>query len=115
MFTDESGEPLVVVDPPGPLLAGEVVTVTCEGQGGNPAPTLTLYLGADQLGDSAEGGISQSFVVGPQHEGMALVCQAVNSVMESPAESTYLLNVLCKCENRRKKLTLENMQVLGID
>ena len=88
--------PLLLVDPPAPIHAGEEVRVSCESQGGNPEPTLSLYLGSEQLGSSATAAISESFVASPEHHEAVLACHAVNSVMDSPVEQSLLLEVLCK-------------------
>ena len=40
---------MLTVEPDGPLEAGQLVTVSCEGEGGEPLPTLTLTLNGDTL------------------------------------------------------------------
>jgi hypothetical protein len=73
-----------------------MVTISCKGQGGNPEPILSLYLGSEKLGDSSMGAASATFVATAAHHREMLVCQAINSVMDIPEQSSRLLEVLCK-------------------
>ena len=76
--------------------AGEEVRVICEGAGGNPHPTLTLYLGSEQLAAEGQHTISATFVASPEQDGLVILCQAQNEVMDSPVEEHLQLEVLCK-------------------
>jgi Immunoglobulin domain len=96
LFSDASSKPLLILDPPSPIHAGEEVTVSCESQGGNPTPILSLYLGSDLLAINNDQGSLATFVASPEHHGMTIACQAINSVMDSPVETSQLLEVLCK-------------------
>ena len=73
------------------------MTAVCEGQGGNPDPVLSLYLGSDQLMAAAQrNSTSVTFLASPEQDGMVVLCWAQNDVMDSPVEALAQLEVLCK-------------------
>jgi hypothetical protein len=76
--------------------AGEEVSVVCDGQGGNPEPALSLYIGSEQIAQTKMNSISTTFVASPDMDGMVVHCQAQNQVMDSPVVSHEELQVLCK-------------------
>ena len=72
------------------------MTAVCEGQGGNPDPVLSLYLGSDQLMAAAQrNSTSVTFLASPEQDGMVVLCRAQNDVMDSPVEALAQLEVLC--------------------
>ena len=72
------------------------MTAVCEGQGGNPDPVLSLYLGSDQLMAAAQqNSTSVTFLASPEQDGMVVLCRARNDVMDSPVEALAQLEVLC--------------------
>ena len=72
------------------------MTAVCEGQGGNPDPVLSLYLGSAQLMAAQQNSTSVTFLASPEQDGMVVLCRARNDVMDSPVEALAQLEVLCK-------------------
>jgi len=95
------------VTPPSPLRAGETVNISCEGEGGQPRPTLALTLGGESLtfhqGEEISEVITYAFEAKPAHQGALLTCSAINRVMEAPVAATLQLEVLCKLIASNKK------------
>jgi hypothetical protein len=83
--------------PSNSVKAGDVLTVSCEGRGGNPVPALSLYLGATLLTTTnLTTTASATFVTSAEHDGMHVRCHAQNDVMDTPVETNQMLEVLCK-------------------
>ncbi len=81
----------------GSVTAGDELTVSCEGRGGNPLPALSLYLGATLLTHSnLTETSSATFVTSAAHDGLRVHCHAQNDVMDTPVEASQMLEVLCK-------------------
>jgi len=86
------------------LGVGEEVTINCENEGGNPAPSLALYVGEEQVVSSMPGGPAQyTFTVQAEHDTVQVYCTADNSMvhhavhsqvqvirLKYPASNTYI-------------------------
>jgi hypothetical protein len=79
----------------GSVTAGDELTASCEGRGGNPDPALSLYLGATLLTYTNLTTASATVVTSAEHDGMNLSCHAQNDVMDTP-KAHQMLEVLCK-------------------
>lgn len=78
------------------LVDGSKVTVTCEAEGGNPVPALSITIGENEVGHSLEAGagvLTYTFVVGTEHNAAVVSCSALNSAMAQPLFSERVLNV----------------------
>jgi hypothetical protein len=83
--------------PSGSVKAGDELTLSCEGRGGNPVPALSLYLGATLLTyTNLTTATSATVVTSAVHDGMQVRCHAQNDVMDTPVEASQMLEVLCK-------------------
>ena len=78
------------------VLAGSSVTVVCEGEGGNPQPSLTLLKNGAALGSPSPGRATVVLVPQPEDNTAVLSCSATNPAMPHPAITESVLSVLCK-------------------
>jgi hypothetical protein len=87
---------LILLPSSSSVKAGDELTASCEGRGGNPVPALSLYLGATLLTYTNLTTASATFVTSALHDGLLLSCHAQNDVMDTPVEASQILEVLCK-------------------
>jgi len=73
-----------------PLLGvGEKVVVECSSTGGNPAPSLALYVGEQEVATAVSGStIQYSLTVQPEHDSVQVYCTAYNTMVHTPVHST---------------------------
>ena len=82
-----------------PLLGvGEEVVVECSTTGGNPAPSLALYVGEQEVATTVSGStIQYSLTVQPEHDSVQVYCTAYNTMVHTPVHSTVqVLRLKCK-------------------
>ena len=86
------------------LAVGEQVTLTCESGSGNPAPSLALYLGGEQVNSSVAGSTSQyTFTVQTVHDRVHVYCTAHNSMLQYAVQSqVQVLRLKCKDRTMEK-------------
>ncbi len=96
--SDPASAPVLSLLPSsGSVTAGDVLTASCEGQGGNPVPALSLYLGATLLTHTnLTTATSATVVTSAEHDGLLVRCHAQNDVMDTAVEASQMLEVLCK-------------------
>jgi len=69
--------------------AGEEVVLECSSTGGNPAPSLALYVGEEKVATSVSGSTLQySLTVQPVHDTVQVYCTAYNTMVHTPVHST---------------------------
>ena len=80
------------------LAVGEQVTLTCESGAGNPAPSLAVYLGEEQVASSVAGSTAQyTFTVQTVHDRVHVYCTAHNSMVQYAVQSqVQVLRLKCK-------------------
>ena len=78
--------------------AGEEVVLECSSTGGNPAPSLALYVGEEKVATSVSGSTLQySLTVQPVHDTVQVYCTAYNTMVHTPVHSTVqVLRLKCK-------------------
>jgi hypothetical protein len=86
------------------LAVGAQVTLTCESGSGNPAPSLALYLGEEQVASSVAGSTAEyTFTVQTVHDTVHVYCTAHNSMVQYAAQSqVQVLRLKCKDRNNKK-------------
>eukprot|EP00092_Neocalanus_flemingeri_P038639 GFUD01042069.1.p1 GENE.GFUD01042069.1~~GFUD01042069.1.p1 ORF type:complete len:990 (-),score=267.58 GFUD01042069.1:133-3102(-) len=86
------------------VAAGQNISLSCSSGGGNPAPSLALYLGGDRVVSSSPGSPAQyTWTVQPEHDSMQVYCTAHNKMahtevtsqvqvirLKYPASNTYI-------------------------
>ena len=77
---------------------GQYVTLSCQSGGGNPAPSLTLYLGGEQVGTSVTGSTAQyTFTVHTVHDTVQVYCTAHNRILQDAVQSqVQVLRLKCR-------------------
>ena len=80
------------------LGVGKEVTITCENEGGNPAPSLALYVGEEQVVSSMPGGPAQyTFTVQAEHDTVQVYCTADNRMVHHAVHSqVQVIRLKCK-------------------
>ena len=90
LFTSAGLNPSVAV--------GESITVSCQARGGNPAPSLSLYLGGDIVASTEDGlELDYRLEVNEEHDGALLQCGALNSMVhEVVLSQIQIIRLKCK-------------------
>ena len=77
---------------------GEEVTLACHGLGGNPAPTVALYMNGRRVGEEGLFSSAYTFIAGQHHDGARISCGAWNTFHQDTVYSLYqVLTIKCKC------------------
>ena len=86
------------------LAVGEQVTLNCESGSGNPAPSLALYLGEEQVASSVAGSTAEyTFTVQTVHDTVHVYCTAHNSMVQYAVQSqVQVIRLKCKDRTREK-------------
>jgi len=70
------------------IAAGQNITLSCQSVGGNPAPSLALYMGREQVGFSEAGSTAQyTLTVQPEHDQVQVYCTAHNRMVQTAVHS----------------------------
>lgn len=76
---------------------GQEVTLTCHGLGGNPPPTVHLYINGEKVGEEGNLSGAFSFRAGQHHDRARISCAAWNSFHQYPVHSRYqVITLKCK-------------------
>jgi len=76
------------VDSPA-VSVGEEVTLVCHGLGGNPAPTVALYVNGRRVGEEGLLSSVYTFLARQHHDGARISCGAWNTFHQDPVYSLY--------------------------
>jgi len=68
---------------------GEEVTLACHGLGGNPAPTVALYMNGRRVGEEGMFSSAYTFIAGQHHDGARISCGAWNTFHQDTVYSLY--------------------------
>ena len=90
LFTSVGLNPSVAV--------GESVIVSCQARGGNPAPSLSLYLGGNIVASREDGQeLKYRLEVNEEHDGAQFQCGALNSMVhEIVLSHIQIIRLKCK-------------------
>ena len=90
LFTSAGLNPSVAV--------GESVLVSCQTRGGNPTPSLSLYIGGEIVAKSDDGEeLNYRLEIKEEHDGAQLQCGALNSmVYEIVPSQMQVIRLKCK-------------------
>ena len=78
------------------VVVGSTATIVCDGDEGNPEPTLTLFKNGESLGPPTTGQNTHTFVPLQEDNTAVLSCNAINAAMSEHLSSEIVLNVKCK-------------------
>ena len=77
------------------IATGDLITAVCNAKGGNPTPTLSLFMDNKPIGNPREGQNLHTFLAQPSDNKATLSCAAINSMMRAPLRAEVVLNILC--------------------
>jgi len=76
------------------IATGDLITAVCNAKGGNPTPTLSLFMDNKPIGNPREGQNLHTFLAQPSDNKATLSCAAINSMMRAPMRAEVVLNIL---------------------
>merc|ERR1719228_2367490 len=65
---------------------GENLSLSCHGEGGNPTPSLALYIGGEIVEQSTDSTIQYSTTVQTVHDSVQVYCTAANTRTSTPVQ-----------------------------